>query len=341
MTAASIPWMPNDVIIPILSELIEPNIVLSGDTNYNHIYHLRTLSHRFRDIIDYLIAKNPPTDIYLRGPVPFGDHNEMSKIYSKYMSILKMRMLPHISSNLQSEIVIHLQPDLKAMNAEGNWQQASHGTPESLQMKDDHTAQQTMTAHHTAALMLSRMMQTIMQWKPDTVPAFKIRLVFYEVDGTCSNQKLSLEDASRQQQQPPTVLPFWDLQAICYILKHWNWISQDTNTPSQSLGSYLTLPTIAWASKFAVDERWVLDRCTRALNEAWRTKLCESSEAQMMTTDFFTDSVNIPGFSRDVKFPKSRYFTQWLTTIDPSVVGISCTAVRGIGQPGATNSHSI
>ncbi|KAL2441524.1 hypothetical protein ABEF95_015323 [Exophiala dermatitidis] len=340
----TIHWLPNETLDTILSNLVQPEIILFNSPNdpaflhrQTSIFPIRLVSHRFKSLVDTVLAQNYPRDIWLVGALPIDDTSQLQSICLEYMTGLRTMLAPLLGSKMPFNIRVHLLPELFSMRAEINWE-LGPVTSTFLDgsrpgFKDGCTAARTMAGHYLAAITLSHMLRRILEEDDGAVKRVTIRLMLHEVDGCTSEiSQLSAEDPRRET----TFLPFWDIDAVSGVVAHWKWIRQAARNSNPQLGEFMTLPVIAWPTLAGITPEHVLEKSYVDIMEAWRYGRVEE----------FTDTVvkfRISGSKLKIRCPSNDMLALWLTTLSIRMVGIRCFAIRGMGifSPGDSRLRAV
>jgi hypothetical protein len=333
--APRIPFLPNEIYMEVFSHLVKPEITLScnredvleAPPEETCFLRLRLVSRSFRDMVDSLVynPRNFPADIYLRGGIPLGDPDAVRSVHAQYKSVLLGRMDPFLESAVPICSRIHLQPELTNLRDVLVWEHAKVQTSEMHKvkvLKDSETVQNTMTDHQAAAMMLSKILYDIDQ---DADENLHFRLVFHELDGTCSNSQLPRSVTSTKA---PTVMPFWYLDAVRHIIGQWAWLceaSAPTNTMN-NLSTYITLPTIAYTTDGQRSSQAIYWHCYNSVVLAWLPR--PRGERLISTASV---RVRLPGFGKPVCCAQNRLLSEWLTTLGPTSAKTRCFAVQRLG----------
>lgn len=327
-----------EIFAKVISEIAGPDLVLHADDERilreQRVTPLRLVSRRFKDTVDYLFANNPPKHISFCGGIPTDDAAKMSAIYWACRAMVKSRMCRLNRARTKSEfkISVHLLPDPASARAALEWQLGSRGRlSKNLQIfgnKCDLTAEMAMRSHHAAALMLSRVLHNAVLAQPYDAPRISFKLVFHEIDGShfdAATMPLS------ERQKKPKCIPFWDLEATRTIVTEWQWIRRSNPQGGLTLGSYVILPNIAYATDMpgTWTEQEIYGKCARGLNAAWTSREPVDHPPTRPPFNRYV-RVRIPGFVRPVPIPRDRIFAWWLTTLSQRTLSATCYAVRGL-----------
>ncbi|OAP58584.1 hypothetical protein AYL99_07674 [Fonsecaea erecta] len=226
---------------------------------------------------------------------------------------------------MPSKAVVHFQPCLEVSESP-NWFSFRSNDP-AVQLEDAVAAQRAITSHYAAALVLSRIMDQVINrryW--GRCPATFI-LVFHEVDMTWFRGDQYFEERHRH----PEFMPFWDSQGMQLILKEWRWIFRRPGKDSPRRIQVI-LPNIAWATTSSTfSEQEAGNMCVHDVNQAW-VPADDPADGTDQPSNRFENGIliRIPGFPRPVSFPGNSLYARWLGMSATDTSKIFCFTVRGL-----------
>ncbi|KAH0845545.1 hypothetical protein FOPE_11838 [Fonsecaea pedrosoi] len=325
----TIPRLPDDVLLLILSRIIT-NCIYLYQEGYPDILRttgsLRQVCRRFRNLVDKLMLGTPLRNILLIGPVS-GDYTDMTTMYQEYRNSLWTRLGRANAGVIPLVAVVHFHPCLD-VNDSVNWFRDSDLL---LQFKDALAAQEAITAHIIAALVLSRIMQEVFRsrFRGHRYPT--LGLVFHEVDGSWFRGNHYFEERHRQ----PDFLPFWDSKGMQLILREWQWIFRRPNK-SRARRIQVILPNVAWATDSDLEsEREAANICVAELYQAWaaendvadmQVQLPNPLESQAIRRNI----VYLPGFPGPIRLPRDSLYARWLGMTTEDALEIFAFTIRGL-----------
>ncbi|EXJ95763.1 hypothetical protein A1O1_00887 [Capronia coronata CBS 617.96] len=323
----------------IVSNLLAPEVVLSNSSKrlgflrqQCSVFQLRLVSHRFQALVDGLLEKNFPEAIWLVGAYQSQTARGWREDAQNTLYSLRMILSPLLRSRKPFSMKVHLLPELTSMRAEVNWDVSYQPpNPENVTqrpMKDDYTAAMAMAAHQASAIVLSQMLRKVFDEYDDATQRCDVHVIFYEIDG--SSLDASAFMAGRAQPQP-AVLPFWELDSVETILRHWRWIGQ--HHPFRSFGHYVTLPVIAMTTETAMSAEYASELCSRRLSGVWGSGYPWIQE--------YSPTITRRWVPRMISGPSMHMFSLWLTTLCPRWISVRCFAVRAASMNGVRQSRAL
>ncbi|OAL35760.1 hypothetical protein AYO20_04910 [Fonsecaea nubica] len=325
----TIPRLPDEVLLLIFSRIIT-NCIYLYQEGYPDILRstgsLRQVCRRFRNLVDELMLSTPLRRILLIGPIS-GNYTDMTTMYQEYRNSLWTRLGRPNAGVIPLGAVVHFYPCLD-VNDSVNWFRDNNLL---LELKDILAVQEAITAHHIAALILSRIMQEVIrrQFRGHRYPT--LGLVFHEVDGSWFRGNHYFEERHRQ----PDFLPFWDSKGMQLILREWRWIFRRPNK-SRARRIQVILPNVAWATNSAVEnEAEAANICVAELYQAWaaendvadmQVQLPNPLESQAIRRNI----VYLPGFPGPIRFPTDSLYARWLGTTTEDALEIFAFTIRAL-----------
>ncbi|OQV08002.1 hypothetical protein CLAIMM_12342 isoform 2 [Cladophialophora immunda] len=233
--------LPDEILLLILSQVITGCISLyQGGSRHllRSAAYVRRVCRRFRALADQLMFNTPLQQILLIGPI-FGDFRQMTSIYEEYRNILWTRLSRGSPGHISLRTTVHFLPCLDTSDSV-NWFRDNSLAEE---LNDELAPQRAITGHYAAALVLSRILQEVIDRQYGKDGKKSLFLVFHEIDMTYFRG----DQYFQERHCHPEFMPFWDSKGMQLILREWGWIFQPPCKKNYH-HIQIILPNVAWAT---------------------------------------------------------------------------------------------
>ncbi|KIW28257.1 uncharacterized protein PV07_07936 [Cladophialophora immunda] len=321
--------LPDEILLLILSQVITGCISLyQGGSRHllRSAAYVRRVCRRFRALADQLMFNTPLQQILLIGPI-FGDFRQMTSIYEEYRNILWTRLSRGSPGHISLRTTVHFLPCLDTSDSV-NWFRDNSLAEE---LNDELAPQRAITGHYAAALVLSRILQEVIDRQYGKDGKKSLFLVFHEIDMTYFRG----DQYFQERHCHPEFMPFWDSKGMQLILREWGWIFQPPCKKNYH-HIQIILPNVAWAtSANPRNELEAGNLCVADLRRAFEQEndsiwgemgLLLPPENQFQRENM----IWLPGFSFPVVIPKDSLYAKWLGPLAQEAAEIFCFTVRGL-----------